>query len=85
MSLLSDFWNWRFFLMDSPMFQELVENIKNNRTDSANKEFDYSLNLSSKPQNIEMRYALLLDLMNKIIYNLNSINNVNIMSKHVTK
>ena len=45
MSLLSDFLGTEdFSLMDSPMFQELVKNIKNNRIYSANKEFDYSLN-----------------------------------------
>ena len=37
MSLLSDFLGTEeFSLMDSPMFQELIENIKNNRTYSAN-------------------------------------------------
>ena len=46
MSLLSDFLGTEeFSLMDSPMFQELIENIKNNRTYSANNKFDYSLKL----------------------------------------
>ena len=44
MSLLSDFLGTEeFSLMDSPMFQELIENIKNNRTYSANNKFDYNL------------------------------------------
>ena len=87
MSLLSDFLGTEdFSLMDSPMFQELVKNIKNNRIYSANKEFDYSLNLSSKPQKYrdEIRFTSRLDEQNDF-YNLNSINNVNTMSKHVIK
>ena len=37
MSLLSDFLGTEdFSLMDSPMFQELIENIKTDRTYSAN-------------------------------------------------
>ena len=42
-SLLSDFLETEeFSLKDSPMFQELIENIKNNRTYSANNKFDYN-------------------------------------------
>ncbi|MBK5160754.1 hypothetical protein [Streptococcus sp. 3.1] len=87
MSLLADFLGTEdFSLMDSPMFQELVENIKNNRIYSANREFDYSLNLSSKPQKYrdEIRFTSRLDEQNGF-YNLNSINNVNTMSKHAIK
>ena len=87
MSLLSDFLGTEdFSLMDSPMFQELVKNIKNNRIYSANKEFDYSLNLSSKPQKYsdEIRFTSRIDEQNDF-YNLNSINNVNTMPKHVIK
>lgn len=41
MSLLSDFLETEeFSLMDSPMFQELIKNIKNNLTYSANNKFD---------------------------------------------
>jgi hypothetical protein len=41
MSLLSDFLGTEeFSLMDSPMFQELIKNIKNNLTYSANNKFD---------------------------------------------
>ena len=51
MSLLSNFLGTEdFSLMDSPMFQELVENIKNNRIYSVNNEFDYNLNLSRSPK-----------------------------------
>ena len=87
MSLLSDFLGTEdFSLMDSPMFQELVKNIKNNRIYSANKEFDYYLNLSSKPQKYrdEIRFTSRIDEQNDF-YNLNSINNVNTMPKHVIK
>ena len=42
MSLLSNFLGTEeFSLMDSPMFQELVENIKANKIYSVNNEFDY--------------------------------------------
>lgn len=51
MSLLSDFLGTEeFSLMDSPMFQELIENIKNNRTYSANNKFDYNLKLLKSPK-----------------------------------
>ena len=47
MSLLSNFLGTEeFSLMDSPMFQELVENIKANKIYSVNNEFDYDLNIS---------------------------------------
>ncbi len=43
MSLLSDFLGTEdFSLMDSPMFQELVENIKNNRIGFSKQRIDYS-------------------------------------------
>ena len=86
MSLLSDFLGTEdFSLMDSPMFQELVKNIKNNRIYSANKEFDYSLNLSSKPQKYrdEIRFTSRIDEQNDF-YNLNSINNVNVIKNKKT-
>ena len=53
MSLLLDFLGTEdFSLKDSPMFQELIENIKNNRIYSANNEFDYPLNLSKSQKKI---------------------------------
>ena len=52
MSLLLDFLGTEdFSLMDSPMFQELIENIKNNRI-YCNNEFDYTLNLSKSQKKI---------------------------------
>ncbi|MBF9672058.1 hypothetical protein IAI19_09135 [Streptococcus pseudopneumoniae] len=49
MSLLSNFLGTEeFSLMDSPMFQELVENIKANKIYSVNNEFDYDLNSITK-------------------------------------
>ena len=51
MSLLSNFLGTEeFSLMDSPMFQELVENIKANKIYSVNNEFDYYLNMLGSPK-----------------------------------
>lgn len=62
MSLLSNFLGTEeFSLMDSPMFQELVENIKANKIYSVNNEFDYYLNMSGSPKNIKMKYILPLN------------------------
>ena len=85
MSLLLDFLGTEdFSLMDSPMFQELIENIKNNRIYSANNEFDYALNLSKsqKKYRDEIHFTSQLDGQN-VFYNLNSTTKVNAVSKHV--
>lgn len=67
MSLLSNFLGTEeFSLMDSPMFQELVENIKANKIYSVNNEFDYYLNMSGSPKKYkdEIHFTSQLDNQN---------------------
>jgi hypothetical protein len=87
MSLLSNFLGTEeFSLMDSPMFQELVENIKANKIYSVNNEFDYYLNMSGSPKKYkdEIHFTSQLDNQNDF-YDLNSINKVDAMSKYIIK
>lgn len=87
MSLLSNFLGTEeFSLMDSPMFQELVENIKANKIYSVNNEFDYYLNMSGSPKKYkdEIHFISQLDNQNDF-YDLNSINKVDAMSKYIIK
>ena len=87
MSLLSDFLGTEeFSLMDSPMFQELIENIKNNRTYSANNKFDYNLKLSKSPKKYrdEIHFNSQIDEQN-VSLNLYSIVKLNTMSKHIVE
>ena len=87
MSLLSNFLGTEeFSLMDSPMFQELVENIKANKIYSANNEFDYYLNMSGSPKKYKNEIHFTSQLNNqKDFYDLNSINKVNAKSKYSKK
>ena len=85
MSLLSNFLGTEeFSLMDSPMFQELVENIKANKIYSVNNEFDYYLNMSGSPKKYknEIHFTPQLDNQSDF-YDLNSINKVDAMSKYI--
>lgn len=87
MSLLSNFLGTEeFSLIDSPMFQELVENIKANKIYSVNNEFDYYLNMSGSPKKYkdEIHFTSQLDNQNDF-YDLNSINKVDAMSKYIIK
>lgn len=53
MSLLSDFLGTEdFSLSDSPMFRELVENIKNNETYLDSTDSDYILSYTQKPLDV---------------------------------
>jgi hypothetical protein len=87
MSLLSNFLGTEeFSLMDSPMFQELVENIKANKIYSANNEFDYYLNMSGSPKKYKDEIHFTSQLNNqKDFYDLNSIKKVNAKSKYSKK
>jgi|GEM_PF-2007662 hypothetical protein len=87
MSLLSNFLGTEeFSLMDSPMFQELVENIKANKIYSANNEFDYYLNMSRSPKKYKDEIHFTSQLNNqKDFYDLNSIKKVNAKSKYSKK
>ena len=75
-----------FSLKDSPMFQELIENIKNNRTYSANNKFDYNLKLSKSPKKYrdEIHFNSQIDEQN-VSLNLYSIVKLNTMSKHIVE
>jgi hypothetical protein len=87
MSLLSNFLGTEeFSLMDSPMFQELVENIKANKIYSVNNEFDYYLNMLGSPKKYkdEIHFTSQLDNQNDF-YDLNYINKVDAMSKYIIK
>lgn len=87
MSLLSNFLGTEeFSLMDSPMFQELVENIKANKIYSVNNEFDYDLNIlgSLKKYKDEIHFTSQLNNQ-KEFYDLNSITKVNVMPKYNIK
>jgi len=87
MSLLSNFLGTEeFSLMDSPMFQELVENIKANKIYSVNNEFDYDLNISGslKKYKDEIHFTSQLNHQ-KEFYDLNSITKVNAMPKYNIK
>ena len=87
MSLLSNFLGTEeFSLMDSPMFQELVENIKANKIYSVNNEFDYFLNMSGSPKKYKDEIHFTSQLNNqKDFYDLNSIKKVNAKSKYSKK
>ena len=87
MSLLSNFLGTEeFSLMDSPMFQELVENIKANKIYSANNGFDYYLNMSGSPKKYKDEIHFTSQLNNqKDFYDLNSIKKVNAKSKYSKK
>lgn len=87
MSLLSNFLGTEeFSFMDSPMFQELVENIKANKIYSANNEFDYYLNMSRSPKKYKDEIHFTSQLNNqKDFYDLNSIKKVNAKSKYSKK
>ena len=87
MSLLSNFLGTEeFSLMDSPMFQELVENIKANKIYSVNNEFDYYLNMSGSPKKYKDEIHFTSQLDNQYdFYDLNSINKVDSMSKYIIK
>ena len=87
MSLLSNFLGTEeFSLMDSPMFQELVENIKANKIYSANNEFDYYLNMSRSPKKYKDEIHFTSQVNNqKDFYDLNSIKKVNAKSKYSKK
>ena len=87
MSLLSNFLGTEeFSLMDSPMFQELVENIKANKIYSVNNEFDYDLNISGslKKYKDEIHFTPQLNHQ-KEFDDLNSITKVNAMPKYNIK
>lgn len=87
MSLLSNFLGTEeFSLMDSPMFQELVENIKANKIYSVNNAFDYDLNIlgSLKKYKDEIHFTSQLNNQ-KEFYDLNSITKVNAMPEYNIK
>jgi hypothetical protein len=87
MSLLSNFLGTEeFSLMDSPMFQELVEKIKANKIYSVNNEFDYDLNISGSLKKYKDEIHFTSQLNNqKEFYDLNSITKVNAMPKYNIK
>lgn len=87
MSLLSNFLGTEeFSLMDSPMFQELVENIKANKIYSVNNEFDYDLNISGSLKKYKDEIHFTPQLNNqKEFDDLNSITKVNAMPKYNIK
>lgn len=87
MSLLSNFLGTEeFSLMDSPMFQELVENIKANKIYSVNNEFDCDLNISGSLKKYKDEIHFTPQLNNqKEFDDLNSVTKVNAMPKYNIK
>ena len=87
MSLLSNFLGTEeFSLMDSPMFQELVENIKANKIYSVNNEFDYDLNISGSLKKYKDEIHFTPQLNNqKEFDDLNSVTKVNAMPEYNIK